>query len=400
MPRAAAVLDALDGIAGVYLVGGAVRDLLLGHVPGDLDLVVEGDGIAAARLLGERLGAPVTPHERFLTATVTVLGRPVDVATARRETYAEPGALPEVEPAPVAEDLGRRDVTINAIAAGLSGPRPGGLTAFPGALEDVEAGLLRVLHDRSFVDDPTRLVRIARYAGRLGFGLEPATERLARAAIGGGALGTVAAPRLGEELLLLLDEPSAPAALEWCARLGLSGALHPGFAPDRELAERALALLPGDARRAPAVLGEACRGLDPAGLERWLDGLGMPAAVRADAVAAAAWSPAAARALAAAVRPSEIAAAAAALPPAAVAVAGALGPAAAAAAWLDDLRHVRLDISGADLLAAGVPEGPAIGRALAAALVARQDGEAAGAAEQLGVALAAADAGGGGERDR
>lgn len=389
-PHAPAVLDAAAGLPGVHVVGGTVRDVLLGTAPGDLDLVVEGDGLAAAEALGARLGAAVVPHERFLTATVLFEGRPVDVATARTERYPAPGALPEVEPAPLASDLRRRDVTVNAIAVAVSGPDPGRLTEVPGAVADLERGCLRVLHAQSFADDPTRLLRIARYAGRLGFDVEPGTAALAQAAAAGGALATVAGPRAGSELLLLSGEPAAPAELRWCERLGLAAALHPGFAADGDLAAAVLALLPEDARADAAVLAACAREIPAGELAAWLDALGVPGKVRDPAVAVAAGSEALAAALGAARRPSEIAAAVAGVPPEAVAVAGALGPAGPARAWLDDLRHVRLEIDGADLLAAGVAEGPAVGRGLAAARAARLDGAAPGREEQLRAALAAA----------
>src|SRR5581483_5694207 len=138
-----------DGGPPVHLVGGAVRDVLLGGTPFDLDLVVEGDTDALARSLGGRL----TGHDRFGTATVILDGHTYDIARSRRETYARPGALPDVVPAPLADDLLRRDFTINAIALALTEEHAGELNAAPHALEDLEAGRLRVLHDRSFIDD-------------------------------------------------------------------------------------------------------------------------------------------------------------------------------------------------------------------------------------------------------
>src|SRR4051794_32180235 len=159
-------LDALRGEPRVHVVGGAVRDALLGTRPRELDVVVEGEAPPVARRAAERLGGEVVVHDRFGTATVRAPGATFDVVSARTETYPAPGALPEVQlGATIAQDLARRDFTVNAIALGLDGT----LTAFPGAVEDVRAGRLRVLHDASFEDDPTRLLRMARYAARLGF---------------------------------------------------------------------------------------------------------------------------------------------------------------------------------------------------------------------------------------
>ena len=146
----------------MYVVGGAVRDALLGQVPRELDLVVEGDAVPVARRAAERVGGALTVHERFGTATVLTDGFAFDLAGARRERYPRPGALPEVElGASIEEDLARRDFTVNAMAVPCSTATR---TDWPGAREDLEAGVLRVLHDRSFVDDPTRMLRLVRYA--------------------------------------------------------------------------------------------------------------------------------------------------------------------------------------------------------------------------------------------
>jgi tRNA nucleotidyltransferase (CCA-adding enzyme) len=145
--------------------------------------------------------------------------------------------------------------------------------------------VLRVLHARSFRDDPTRLLRLARYAARLGFDVEPRTAELAADAVAGGALETVSGERLGAELRQLLREPQ-PAALEALARFGLGAALLPGFAVDPELVARALALAPDDARRDLVALGAVVNG-DPRAVRAALDRLAFPAADRAPVAAAA-----------------------------------------------------------------------------------------------------------------
>src|SRR4051794_25474011 len=207
-----AAVTALEGEEAVYVVGGAVRDVLLGRTPHELDFVVEGDAVAVARRAAERLGGRVTVHERFGTATVQASDATFDLAGARRERYERPGALPDVElGASLAEDLARRDFTVNAIALHLA---DGELIYRDGAREDLEAGVLRVLHDGSFRDDPTRLLRLARYAARLAFSGEPRTDQLAAEAVAGGALDTVTGSRLGAELRLLLGEPQPAAMLQ------------------------------------------------------------------------------------------------------------------------------------------------------------------------------------------
>ncbi|HUB04501.1 MAG TPA: hypothetical protein VMA76_05505 [Solirubrobacteraceae bacterium] len=389
LPAAQPLVPRLGDGTPVYLVGGAVRDLLLGGAPVDLDLTVEGDAAA----LAESLDGDVRVHDRFGTSTVSLDGFTYDIARSRRETYARPGALPDVEPAPLSEDLLRRDFTVNAIAISLAGDRAGALEAAPGALEDLEARRLRVIHDGSFIDDPTRLFRLVRYSSRLGFEIEPHTRALADAALVAGALGTVSGPRIGAELRLLAGEPNPLAALQALGDLGLDAAIHPQFGLARQnesIARDALALLPEDGRPGRLALAVAASGVPPADLSALLDSLAFEAEDR-DAILLAATSAGdLARVLSAARAPSAIAAAAMGAPPEVVALAGALGAEAQARAWLDALRHARLEIDGRDLLAAGVTEGPAIGRGLRAALAAKLDGRVEGREQELAVALAAA----------
>ncbi|MET0559536.1 MAG: hypothetical protein ABW065_12840, partial [Solirubrobacterales bacterium] len=265
-PAVAAVLDRLGERADVWVVGGAVRDALLDRAPRDLDLVVAGDALALAAQLGDLVAA----HEPFGTAEVCVDGLAVGVAAARTETYPAPGALPVVRPAALEEDLRRRDFTVNAVAVGLDGRQHG---SGPWR-EDLDGRLLRVLHDGSFADDPTRLWRAARYAARLGFALEERTERLARAAVSDGALDTVSGPRVGAELLLALDEPDPEAALVAAHELGL---LPAGIRPRRRLVRDALALGGAHVRPGLLALAAMCGAMPGPRLRAWLDELGVPA---------------------------------------------------------------------------------------------------------------------------
>lgn len=362
----AARVDALPGIAEVraalagepaYLVGGALRDVLRGlsGADVDVDVAVEGDAIALAR----RAGTLVRAHERFGTATVEVAGARIDLAMTRRERYPEPGALPEVEPADIAADLARRDFTVNAMAFPLTGERR--LLDPYGGARDLSAGVLRVLHPGSLRDDPTRALRAARYAARLGAGLEPETERLVRAA----DLSAVSADRVEAELRLIAAEERAIAALELLADWELAGIERGG--PER--ARAALAVLNLDGweeldHRVEVVLAGAL------GDAERVEGAKELAAARPE-------------------RPSEAARLARGRDPVELVLARANG-----AEWLDpyvrEWRDVRLEITGADLLAAGVPEGPAIGRGLAAALDAKLDEGVRGREAELAVALAAA----------
>jgi tRNA nucleotidyltransferase (CCA-adding enzyme) len=362
---------ALAGEDAVYVVGGAVRDVLLGRAPHELDFVVEGDAVAVARRAAQRLGGDVIVHDRFGTATVTAPEATFDLAGARRERYARPGALPDVElGASLAEDLARRDFTVNAIALHLA---DGELTFYDGAERDLDARVLRVLHDRSFRDDPTRLLRLARYTARLGFAPDPETDRLAADAVAGGAIDTVTGSRLGAELRLLLREPQ-PAALLALERLGLGRALlGENFAVTPEIVERAMSF----STPRPDLAALMTTGLDTGRL----DDLAFPAAER-DVVAAPIPE------LRDEMTDTELWRRLRRVPPEAVAVAGARGADAAARRWLDHVRHRRLAIDGHDILAAGL-QGPAVGAALEAAMEAMLDGRAPGREEQLAAALGA-----------
>jgi tRNA nucleotidyltransferase (CCA-adding enzyme) len=378
---------ALDGEDAVYVVGGAVRDLLLGREPHELDFVVEGDALEVAR----RIGGRVVAHERFGTATVSLDGVTFDLAGARRERYERPGALPEVElGASLREDLERRDFTVNAIALHLS---DGELVWLPGAEEDLRAGRLRVLHDASFRDDPTRLLRLARYAARLGFEPEQRTDRLAAEAVAEGAVDTITGSRMGSELRLLLQEPQ-PAALLALERHGLGRALLERFSVDPQLVARAIALCPPDARTDLVALA-ACLGGDRAAISGRLDALAFPADERA-IIATTASS---AGYVADTIDPERHEAETGEplgdadlwrtlrrARPETVALAGAFGPEETAQRWLDDVRHRRLAITGDDIVAAGL-YGPAVGEALDAAMVAMLEGRADSREEQLAAAL-------------
>lgn len=339
--RVSAALERLAAQPGVWVVGGAVRDALLGREPGEVDLVVEGDAVAVARGLGEH----ATVHEPFRTATV--MG--VDIASARRETYPRPGALPLVEiGASIEEDLARRDFSVNAIAVRLS---DGELRCWPGALEDLDARVLRVLHPRSFEDDPTRVLRMARYAARLDFRPGPDTPPAPDVWTAGGS-------RLGAELRRLAAEPQ-PAAFEWLGRLGVK-------------------LLDDVSRVGAAVarMDSPIVALAAAGISReTLDALAFPASER-DAIvrAQAPWvREAVEREDWAALRHAS---------PEAVAVAGPDEP---ARRWLEELSDLRLEITGDDLLAEGL-RGPAVGEALERAWAALYAG-ARRRDEQLAAAL-------------
>ncbi len=217
-----------------YLVGGFVRDLLLGRENRDLDVVVEGDGPAFAQALGAALGAHVRVHEAFLTAVVREAdGTTVDVASARSEFYRAPAVLPEVESSALRQDLYRRDFTINTMALRLGPAGPVELVDFFGGQRDLKEGVLRVLHSLSFIDDPTRVLRAVRLSLRLGFDISPETLRLIAVAVGEGIFEQLSGGRLREELELLLADPElALPGLERLDELGVLAAIHPALRLD------------------------------------------------------------------------------------------------------------------------------------------------------------------------
>jgi tRNA nucleotidyltransferase (CCA-adding enzyme) len=359
LPGRVAALPGVDALrqiaelAPAYLVGGAVRDLLLGLEVGDLDVVIEGDPEALAQLPGFELEREAL----FLTGRLHLDDLHIDVARARAESYPRPGALPEVRPAEIADDLGRRDFTVNAMAFPLSGDRQ--LIDPHRGLDDLRAGLLRVLHGRSFADDPTRALRAARYAARFDFELEPETARLIREA----DLSTVTEDRIDNELRRIAAEDDPAAALRLIADWGVMPTLDPG-APDRARQVTRLASAPPWSDWVDRELAVMLAIVRPLPQIRELAGATPE-------------------------RPSEAVRLASAWDPAQLLVARALG-----AEWLDryaaEWRHVRLEITGDDLLAGGVQQGPAVGRGLEAALSGKLDGEISGRDEELRIARAAA----------
>jgi tRNA nucleotidyltransferase (CCA-adding enzyme) len=214
----------------VHLVGGAVRDILLGRPSSDLDLVVEGDAIKLAEALAREVDGRLVVHRRFGTAKIRTDALALDLAMARAETYARPGALPSVRPGSIRDDLARRDFTINAMALRMD---PGGFgklaDPFDGQ-QDLQNKLIRILHDRSFVDDATRMLRAVRYEQRFGFHLEASTEKLLRVSVS--RLSTVSGDRIRHELELILKEEHPEKALKRAEDLGLLAGIHPALKAD------------------------------------------------------------------------------------------------------------------------------------------------------------------------
>ena len=246
----AVVRTAQDFGTPLFLVGGGIRDLLREEPVTDLDAAVEGDAIRLASEAAVRTGARLKPHRRFGVATLELGGGRIDLATARTEVYSRPGALPKVSPGSIVDDLSRRDFTVNAMALALTGETSGTLLDPLGGEKDLEAGLIRALHLNSFVDDPIRLLRAARYEVRLGLSLEKDTETWLEEAVKGGALDSVSGDRVRNELGLAFHEPDPLKTLNRFKELGILAAIHPslGWALTPALSQKERGLRDGISR--------------------------------------------------------------------------------------------------------------------------------------------------------
>ncbi len=239
----------------LYIVGGFVRDLLLGRPNFDLDLVVEGDAPSLARILEEKYGGKVTVHSRFSTAkwflhgskiaTLKTFGKVepqgpaldfLDLASSRSEIYKHPASLPTVKVGSIEDDIKRRDFTINTLAIRVDGPLFGELRDDFGGAADAKKGIVRVLHERSFLDDPTRMFRAARYEQRLGFKIDAGTIALIPEARS--LIDELSAQRIRHELDLILEEPKAAAILGRLAELDLLTPIHAALPWDEFINQR------------------------------------------------------------------------------------------------------------------------------------------------------------------
>ncbi len=236
---------------GIYLVGGVVRDVLLGQANSDLDLVVEGNAVGLAESLAGEVGGRLVVHRRFGTAKIRTENLTIDLAMARAETYARPGALPSVRPGSIQDDLARRDFTINAMALRLDPASFGKLMDPFGGQKDLANKLIRVLHDRSFIDDATRMLRAVRYEQRFSFRLEAATEKLLRQNVA--MLGTISGDRIRHELELILKEEYPEKALGRAGDLGLLGEVHPALEGNGRLEKRFEKAREGSSAPSPAL---------------------------------------------------------------------------------------------------------------------------------------------------
>ena len=383
-----------DRAEGVYVVGGTVRDILLGEESFDVDIAVEGDAIGFARVLAALLGGRVTPHEKFGTAIVSYgEGERVDVVTTRTEFYDAPGALPTVERAGLREDLFRRDFTVNAMAASLKPADFGRLVDPFGGRGDLQAGVLRVLHNLSFIEDPTRIFRGIRYEARYGLRLEEHSARLARGCIEMGLVGDLSSARLRDELVLLLEDPGAVGGIRRLGELGVDRAVHPRLRGDEEAARlfaRALELraeLDIDVPAWRIGIAALARELTSDEAYDWLERLRVRKRDVERIVGAIAVGPRVAERLRTErLDPAQVVALADPFAPDGPLLALAREEQPALREYFERLRKVELEIDGDDLVSMGLAESPRIGAVLAELRKRKLNGELAGRESELDAA--------------
>jgi len=395
LERLRTLLDAIaslgDRAGHVYLVGGTVRDILLGEESFDVDIAVDGDAIEFARALAATLEGRMTTHQKFGTAVVLYgVDERVDVVTTRTEFYDAPGALPTVERAGLRVDLFRRDFTINAMAVSLQPADFGRLVDPFGGRADLDARLLRVLHDLSFIDDPTRIFRAIRYEARYGLRLEEHSARLARACIEMGLVGDLSSARLRDELQTLLEDPGAVGGVIRLGELATDHAIHPRLRADKEAAElfeRALKLRDELRVGVPAWrIGLAVLGRDMTSEEAygWLKRLKL----RRRDVDRVAGAITVAPRIAERIRtekldPAEIVALADPFGPDAPLLALAREDVPALREYFTRLRDVRIEIGGSELATLGLSESPRVGEVLAELRRRKLNGEIDGRDSEL-----------------
>ena len=370
------IAPALDAIVavdepydGVYLVGGTVRDILLGERNFDVDVVVEGDAIGLARAVAEELDGRVRAHKKFGTAVV-LYGEDerLDLVTARSETYHAPAVLPTVEPGTIEEDLRRRDFTINAMAVSLKGENLGELVDPFEGRADLEAGRIRVLHDRSFIDDPTRILRAIRYEDRYGFRMDEHTVELARQCIETGHVGDLSGARLRDELMALLEEGDVSHAIPRLAELGAEKEVHPHVVADDEAVRLFERLRELNQRYGLGIsawrlgLEALARRLPPEEITDWLDGLKVRRPDGQQIAGAIVEGPRIAQALEG--DPADVVALAEPRDPDAPLFALALTDSPKLHDYFERLRGMRLEVTGADLAELGLGESPRVGEIL------------------------------------
>lgn len=383
-PNISAIIKLAGSQAGnlgfkLYLVGGTVRDLMLDSPNLDIDLAVIGDALVLAKSLAEKTGGRLTTHGRFGTARLHYPGFILDLATARAETYPHAGALPVVRPAGIEEDLFRRDFTINAMAISLNSDSYGILIDPYGGKSDLDRGIIRTLHSKSFNDDATRIWRAIRYEQRLDFRIERTTLHQLRCNLG--MLFTISADRLRHEFERVLDEKAPEKVFRRAWRLGILEKLHPSLKADRWLSAR-FRLARNTA--APPLLhifyiSLLAYRMQPQECEEFLSRLNFSSNVTRTVRDTVLLRQLSGELIKPGLKPGRIYELLNEYSDTAITV-GAIATTSYVERrrlrlYLDRLRHVRVSLTGSDLLTLGVPPGPPVGATLRKLLKAKLDGK-------------------------
>ncbi|MCZ6539666.1 MAG: hypothetical protein O6922_07555 [Chloroflexi bacterium] len=373
---------------GVYVVGGVVRDLVLGRKPGDVDISVVGDAEVFSRSLASGLGAGRPAKSEFLTFKIVVGGdgpSTIDIVTARSETYPEPGALPVVVPSPIEHDLRRRDFTVNSMAISLSNSSWGNLVDPANGFGDIMRKRIRVLHDSSFEDDPTRMFRAVRYATRLDFSIDERTQQLISNSLRN--VDRLSGARVLTEFELILGEPKNAEMLGRAEEYGLLSAISPGL----RIGSKSLDLLEaGYSEEISDIRALISYGLTEGESQQIFERFDRPGAWSDpifDGPRLAALAPVLDRDD---IKRSEIHKLlhAFSLPSirAYIAAGAPLPRRGRMVEYMDKIRFEEPEITGDDLIAAGIPEGPVIGKLIDLVTRARLDGQVKTKEEELALA--------------
>jgi len=386
------ISEELEGVDRVYVVGGIVRDLIIGREPGDVDLSVVGDAGTFAAELATRTGTPAPTESQFLTFKIDTGGSidgisSIDIVTARSETYAEPAALPEVSPSNVENDLSRRDLTVNSIAISLSARDWGTLVDPSNGFGDIMRKRIKVLHESSFTDDPTRMFRAVRYSTRLGFSIDSRTEDLISKSLQN--IDHLSGTRIRNEFDLILTEDTRVESLEMCEKLGILAAISPGL----RVGTRGLQVLEELAKDGKLssdiqdLLALATFGLNKDEAKQTVQRLAETSDWGESILGNAELAKTVTVLDQTDLRPSEVVEILGNIPLASIRAYIEAGPPLPRRGrlvdYIETLRFVKPEISGDDLLDIGIPQGPTIGELLDIVRRSRLDGQVKSRQEEL-----------------
>lgn len=385
----------LSDVDGIYVVGGVVRDLILDRVPGDIDLSVVGNAKAFAQALAHELDCDPPTESQFSTYKITVNGPPgslreIDVVCARSETYTESAALPTIEPSSIEEDLKRRDFSVNAMGISLSQQDWGNLIDPANGFGDIMRKRIKVLHDGSFVDDPTRIFRAVRYATRLDFSIDTRTRELLSHSLSG--IDHLSGTRVRHEFVLVLQEPEIVEILRASEELGIIGAISPGL----RISTKALQVLEsqcGDESRPSNIediLAYITFGMSEDEAKQVSDRFDGPNGWGESIVGNAMLAKHVALLDSPDLSPSEVVDILQSIPQSSIrayiAVGSPLPRRGRMVDFLETFQHISPEITGVDLVEAGIPEGPTIGKLLDIVRRARLDGQVGSKQEEIELA--------------